>query len=120
MDISKLTVGQEVLLFGVGCMRGKVVSLGPSIAVQTDGIGLLQFDEKGRETDQGRYLRCGAVMNGPCPSLLPWEIVATTPEEIAAWKQAHNLSNLEYMVGNVITQLEAGKVEFAKSCREEH
>jgi hypothetical protein len=109
-----LVVGQDVLLFGVGFLDGKVLSVVPSIAVQADD-GLLQFDENGRETDHSRYLRCGIVANGPCPSLLPWEIVATTPEEMAARRRTHDLINLEACISNVLTQLEAGKVEFAKS-----
>jgi hypothetical protein len=80
-----LTVGQEVILFGVGRVLGKVVSVFPSVAVQSDA-GILQFDENGKETDFSRYIRCGTVMNGPCPSLLPWEITDATPEEIAHWK----------------------------------
>jgi len=114
MDTSKLVVGQDVLLFGIGFMDGKVVSVSPSIDVQSDA-GFLQFDNNGKETDHSRYVRCGIVLDGPCPSLLPWEIVATTPEEIAAQRRAHDLFNLDALISNVLGQLEAGKVEFAKS-----
>jgi hypothetical protein len=83
MDTNTLVVGQEVLLFGVGRLLGKVVSIVPWGDVQSDE-GFLRFDNNGKETDFSRYLRCGAVLDGPCPSFLPWKIVATTPEEIAA------------------------------------
>jgi hypothetical protein len=64
MDTTKLVVGQEVLLFGIGFLDGKVVSVVPSIAVQTND-GLLQFDEDGRETDACRYIRLGGVLSSP-------------------------------------------------------
>ncbi len=85
MDTKKLVAGQEVLLFGVGRLLGKVVSVVPSITVQSDA-GLLRFDDDGKETEDSRYIRCGIVLNGPCPSLLPWEIEESSPEKIAAWK----------------------------------
>jgi hypothetical protein len=74
MDTKKLVVGQEVYLFGVGRVLGKVVSVFPSLAVQSDDVGVLQFDENGKETDSSRKLRCGAVLEGPCPSFQPWEL----------------------------------------------
>lgn len=86
MDTRTLVVGQEVLLFGVGRILGTVLSVVPSIAVQTKEMGVLQFDENGQENDDSRYRRCGVVLNGPCPSLLPWEIVEASPAKIAAWK----------------------------------
>lgn len=82
---SKYSVGQEVILFGVGRVLGKVVSVFPSVDVQSEA-GALKFDENGKETEFSRYLRCGDVLNGPCPSLLPWEITDATPEEIAELK----------------------------------
>lgn len=82
---STYSVGQEVILFGVGRVLGKVVSVFLSVAVQSEA-GPLQFDENGKETEHSRYLRCGAVLDGPCPSLLPWEITDATPEEVAELK----------------------------------
>jgi hypothetical protein len=73
MDTSKLVVGQEVSLFGVGWVLGKVVSVFPFISVQSDE-GFLQFDEEGIETDDSRIRRCGVLLNGPCPSFGPWEL----------------------------------------------
>lgn len=78
-------VGQEVILFGVGRVLGTVVSVYPWVDVQSEA-GFLRFDENGKETDFSRNLRCGGVLNGPCPSLLPWEIADATPEEVAKWK----------------------------------
>jgi hypothetical protein len=115
MDTTKLVVGQEILLFGVGFLDGKVVSVAPSIAVQTNEIGLLQFDEDGRETDACRYIRLGGVLNGPGPEWEPWEIVATTPEEITARRRTHDLLNLKALISNVLALSEAGHVEFAKT-----
>ena len=83
---STYSVGQEVILFGVGRVLGKVVSVFPSVDVQSEA-GFLRFDENGKETDDSRYLRCGAVLNGPCPSFLPWEIIDASDEELAAWKE---------------------------------
>lgn len=113
--MKSLVVGQEVLLFGIGFLDGKVVSVVPSIAVQTNEIGLLKFDEDGRETDACRYIRLGGVLNGPGPEWEPWEIVATTPEEIIARRRAHDLVNLEALISNVLAQLETGHAEFAKT-----
>ena len=82
MNTTKLAVGQEVLLFGIGYILGKVISIVPSIDVQSED-GFLRFGNDGIETDQSRYLRNG-VLNGPGPEWEPWEIVATTPEEMAS------------------------------------
>lgn len=112
--MKNLVVGQEVLLFGIGFLDGKVVSVVPSIAVQTID-GLLQFDEDGRETDACRYIRLGGVLNGPGPEWEPWEIVATTPEEITVRRRTHDLSNLEALISNVLALLETGRAEFAKT-----
>jgi hypothetical protein len=80
-----LTVGQELILFGVGRVLGKVVSVVPWVDVQSEA-GFLRFDESGKETDFGRRLRCGVLLDGPCPSFGPWQIEDATPEEIAEWK----------------------------------
>jgi hypothetical protein len=114
MNTNKLVVGQEVLLFGIGFLDGKVVSVVPSIAVQTND-GLLRFDEDGRETDACRYIWLGGVLHGPGPEWEPWEIVATTPEESTARRRTHDLLNLEALISNVLTQLETEHVEFAKT-----
>jgi len=68
---------------------GKVVAVTTSgVDVRTDD-GLLRFDNNGEETEHSRYIRCGIVLNGPCPSLLPWVIEETPPEKIAAWKSKY-------------------------------
>ena len=84
--MKKLVGGQEVILFGVGRVLGKVVSVFPSVDVQSD-VGFLRFDENGKETDFSRHLRCGAMLDGPCPSFLPWKIEEASDEELAAWKE---------------------------------
>lgn len=89
MDTTKLVVSQEVFIFGVGRLLGKVVAVtasGVDVQTEKDYIALFHFDENGEETDHSRYIRCGSVLNGPCPSLLPWVIEEASPEEIASWK----------------------------------
>jgi hypothetical protein len=73
MDTKKLVVGQDIYLFGVGWIEGKVVSVFPFISVQSDE-GCFQFDKEGIETDDSRIRRCGALLSGPCPSLGSWEL----------------------------------------------
>lgn len=82
---SKYSVSQEVILVGVGRLLGKVISVYPSVDVQSDE-GFLRFDENGKETDFSRHLRCGEVLDGPCPSSQPWVITDATPEEVAELK----------------------------------
>lgn len=81
--MKNLVVGQEVLLFGVGFLDGKVVSVVPSIAVQTNEIGLLHFDESGKETEASRCLRLGLKptfedpfpLRSAGPEWQPWEVM---------------------------------------------
>jgi len=114
MDPNKLVVGQEVLLFGIGFLDGKVVSVSPTIDVQTDD-GFFQFDQDGKETSRCRRLGVAEGEYGPGPEWQPWEIAATTPEEITARRRAHDLVNLEALICNMLAQLETGHVEFAKT-----
>src|SRR5215475_8435199 len=119
--MNKLVVGQEVLLFGIGFLDGKVVAVTPSgVDVQADKNCydvVFNFDNNGKETEPSRCRRLGVAPGeyGPGPEWEPWEIVATTPEEMAARRSGHNLLNLEALINNVLSQLEAGKVEFAKT-----
>jgi hypothetical protein len=117
--MKNLVVGQEVLLFGIGFLDGKVVSVSPTIDVQTADVypAFFQFDQDGKETEASRCRRLGVAEGEyrPGPEWEPWEIVATTPEEIIARRRAHDLVNLEALISNVLAQLETGHVEFAKT-----
>ena len=114
--MKNLVVGQEVLLFGIGFLDGKVISVFPTIDVQS-ADGLMKFDKDGKETEASRCHRLGVAEGeyGPGPEWEPWEIVATTPDEIIARRRAHDLVNLEALICNVLAQLENGHVEFAKT-----
>ena len=58
--------------------------------------GLLQFDENGLETDASRSTRLGGNLRRATPEDWgSWKIVATTPEEMAAWQSEH-LKRLGY------------------------
>ena len=113
MDTKTLVVGQEVILFGVGRVLGTVRSVVsvyyPWIDVHSTDEGFLQFDENGKETDFSRHLRCGAVLNGPCPSLGPWEITDATQEEIAELKALgeKRTDTTKFKVGQTV-QLQSG------------
>jgi len=119
--IKNLVVGQDVLLFGIGFLDGKVVAVTPSgVDVQADKNRydvVFNFDTNGKETEESRCRRLGVAEGeyGPGPEWEPWEIVATTPEEMAARRRLHDLINIEALIRNVLAQLDAGKVEFAKS-----
>lgn len=84
-----LVVGQEIFLFGTGRIVGKVVSVSPSIDVQTNEVGLLQFGENGEETEASRCQRLGLDprtsfrFQGPGPEFCPWVIDEASDEEHA-------------------------------------
>jgi hypothetical protein len=63
--MSKLEVGQEVSLFGVGYIHGKVVSVTPSgVDVQGEEYSaLFSFDNDGQETEESRCCRLGLPPN---------------------------------------------------------
>jgi len=88
--MNKPVVGQEVLLFGIGFVDGKVISVFPTIDVQSDA-GFMKFDKDGKETEASRCRRLGVAEGeyGPGPEWEPWEIVATTPEETRAYRAKH-------------------------------
>ena len=94
MDTTKLVVGQDILIFGIGRLLATVVAVSPSgVDVQSDD-GFMRFDQDGVETEASRCLRLGLtpspedpvpLRSGP-PEWQPWEVLETSPEKIAAFK----------------------------------
>jgi|ERR1039458_3526019 hypothetical protein len=93
--MKRLVVGQEVFIFGVGRLLGTVVSVSPTVDVQTkDGyVALFRFDNNGKETEASRCTRLGLTPSpedpfpfryGPGPEWAPWEIDEASDEEVAA------------------------------------
>jgi hypothetical protein len=92
MDTTKLVVGQDILIFGIGRLLGPVVSVFLSgVDVQADKKyydALFSFDNDGKETEASRCRRLGVAEGecGPGPEWEPWEVLETSPEKIAAFK----------------------------------
>lgn len=77
--MTKLEIGQEVWLFGVGYIRGTVVTVTPS-GVDVQGkeySALFNFDNDGKETEASRCRRLGVAEGeyGPGPEWEPWELI---------------------------------------------
>ena len=65
MDATKLVVGQDVLMFGLGFLDGTVVAVTPSgVDVQADKNRydvVFNFDTSGKETEPSRCRRLGVA-----------------------------------------------------------
>jgi hypothetical protein len=89
---ARFVVGQEIFLFGVGRIVGKVVAVTPSgVDVQSDKdyIASFSFDNDGKETEASRCKRLGLAPTpgdpfplqfGP-PEWQPWVIDEASDEE---------------------------------------
>lgn len=82
MDTNKLVVGQDVWLFGVGYIHGRVVSVTP-LGVDVQGeeySALFSFNSDGKETQESRCRRLGLPPNsdtmiGTPEDCMPWELI---------------------------------------------
>jgi|SRR6516165_100152 hypothetical protein len=80
--MKNLVVGQEIWLFGVGYIQGKVVAVTPS-GVDVQGYeypALFSFDNDGEETWASRCRRLGLPPNsdtfvGTPEDCMPWELI---------------------------------------------
>jgi hypothetical protein len=119
--MTKLEVGQEVRLFGIGRIHGAVVAVTSSgVDVQGGEYPILfSFDNNGMETDDSRrrrlIIRPGApIPEGPGLENMPWEIDERSDEEfVAQLGKQHLGKSKDWVLSGVVerSQRKCGRME---------